>query len=182
MSRVGRKPITLPKNIEIKTKNNVVSVKGPRGELSVDVPEGINANVSDVQIEVTRENDEKRVRAFHGLVRSLIANSVVGVTEGFSKTLEIVGTGYKAELSGKDKLKMSLGYSNPIEFTIPQGVSVKVEDRGTLLILEGIDKQLVSETAAKVRKLRKPDSYKGKGVRYKGEEFRLKPGKTGAKS
>ena len=181
MSRIGRKPIKLPEGVNIEAKNNEIMVKGPKGELNVEVPRGITAKVEDGLIQVDRDNNQKRTRAFHGMVRSLLLNSVTGVTEGFSKTLEIVGTGYKAELNGKDKLKLTLGFSHVVDFNLPKGVTAAVEDRGTLLTLQGIDKQVVGETAANIRKIRKPDPYKGKGVRYKGEELRLKPGKAGAK-
>ena len=181
MSRIGRKPIKLPEGVNIEAKNNEIMVKGPKGELNVEVPRGITTKVEDGLIQVDRENNQKRTRAFHGMVRSLLLNSVTGVTEGFSKTLEIVGTGYKAELNGKDKLKLTLGFSHVVDFNLPKGVTAAVEDRGTLLTLQGIDKQVVGETAANIRKIRKPDPYKGKGVRYKGEELRLKPGKAGAK-
>ena len=181
MSRIGRKPIKLPEGVNIEAKNNEIMVKGPKGELNVEVPTGITAKVEDGLIQVDRENNQKKTRAFHGMVRSLLLNSVTGVTEGFSKTLEIVGTGYKAELNGKDKLKLTLGFSHVVDFNLPKGVTAAVEDRGTLLTLQGIDKQVVGETAANIRKIRKPDPYKGKGVRYKGEELRLKPGKAGAK-
>ena len=181
MSRIGRKSIKLPDKVNVETKNNVIQVKGPKGELSVDLPEGIKTNIDDGSIMVTRNSEDKQTRAYHGLVRSLLLNSIIGVSEGFSKTLEIVGTGYKAETAGSDGLKLTLGYSHPIDFKLPKGVDAKVEERGTLLRLEGIDKQIVGETAAQIRKLRKPDAYKGKGVRYRGEELRLKPGKAGAK-
>ena len=181
MSRIGRKPINVPEGVNIEAKKNEITVKGPKGELNVEVPQGITTTVEDGSIQVDRENNQKKTRAFHGLVRSLLLNSVTGVTEGFTKTLEIVGTGYKAELEGKDKLKLTLGFSHTIDFNLPEGITAKVEDRGTLLTLEGINKQVVGETAANIRKIRKPDAYKGKGVRYKGEELRLKPGKAGAK-
>lgn len=182
MSRIGRKQINIPENVKIENKAGLLHVNGPRGELTVKIPEGIEVNLSDSVLGVIRKSEEKKVRSFHGLTRSLIENAVLGVSEGFIKTLEIVGTGYKAELSGNDQLKMSLGYSNPIDFKLPSNVTAKVEDRGTVLILESIDKQLVGETAARVRKLRLPDAYKGKGVRYKGEQLRLKPGKAGGKT
>ncbi|MGI9553898.1 MAG: 50S ribosomal protein L6 [Thermodesulfobacteriota bacterium] len=181
MSRIGRKSIKLPDKVNVESKNNVIHVKGPKGELSVSLPDGIITNIDDGTVEVTRKNEDKQTRAFHGLTRSLLLNSIVGVSEGFTKTLEIVGTGYKAEAAGSDGLKLTLGYSHSIDFKLPKGVEAKIEERGTLLTLEGIDKQIVGETAAKIRKLRKPDAYKGKGVRYKGEELRLKPGKAGAK-
>lgn len=181
MSRIGRQPIKMPEGVNVETKKSEITVKGPKGQLNVDVPLGIKTTVEDGSIMVDRENNLKRTKAFHGLVRSLLLNSVTGVTDGFTKTLEIVGTGYKAELNGKDKLKLTLGFSHVVDFSLPNGVTATVEDRGTLLTLEGIDKQVVGETAANIRKIRKPDAYKGKGVRYKGEELRLKPGKAGAK-
>ena len=181
MSRIGRKSIKFPDKVNIEVKNNVIQVKGPKGELNVNLPEGINTNIENGSVEVTRKSEDKQTRAYHGLVRSLLLNSMIGVSEGFSKTLEIVGTGYKAEIAGNDGLKLTLGYSHPIDFKLPEGIEAKVEERGTLLTLEGIDKQIVGETAARIRKLRKPDAYKGKGVRYKDEEFKLKPGKAGAK-
>lgn len=180
MSRIGKIPVSLPDKVDISRSGDLLTVKGPKGELPVRIPEGVRVEVADGVVRV-KTAGEKRLKAFCGLVRMLIANSVQGVTEGFSRTLEIVGTGYKAELSGKDGLKMSLGYSHPVSFPLPAGVVAKVEARGTRLTLEGIDKQVVGETAAKIRKLREPDAYKGKGVRFSGEEVRLKPGKSGAK-
>ena len=171
----------MPENVSIETKGGVINIKGPKGELKVAVPEGISTAVEDGVVVVSRTNDEKRIRSFHGMLRSNLANSITGVSEGFAKTLEIIGTGYKAEVSGKDVVKLSLGYSHTIDFKLPEGIEAAVEERGTLLTISGIDKQLVGETAANIRKLRKPDAYKGKGVRYKGEELRLKPGKAGAK-
>lgn len=180
MSRVGNKPISLPDKVEITQSPESLTVKGPKGELSVPVAEGLKVDVSDGVVTVKADGSGgKEVKASHGLVRVLIGNAVQGVTEGFFRTLEIVGTGYKAELVGKDGLKMSLGYSHPIEFPLPEGVSAKVEGRGTKLTLEGIDKQVVGETAAKIRSLREPDAYKGKGVRLADEVVKLKPGKSG---
>ena len=181
MSRIGRKSIKLPDKVNVETKKSVIHVKGPKGELSIDLPSGIKTNIDDGNVEVTRSSEDKQTRAYHGLVRSLLQNSIIGVSDGFTKTLEIVGTGYKAEMAGSDGLKLTLGYSHPIDFKLPKGIEAKIEDRGTVLKLEGIDKQIVGETAAKIRKLRKPDAYKGKGVRYQGEQLRLKPGKAGAK-
>jgi len=181
MSRIGKKPVKVPEGVNVETKNDGITVKGPKGQLNVGIPEGITAVIEDGNIQVDRINNQKKTKAFHGLVRSLLLNSVTGVTEGFSKTLEIVGTGYKAELNGKDKLKLTLGFSHIVDFNLPEGITAKVEDRGTLLTLEGANKQVVGETAANIRKIRKPDAYKGKGVRYKGEELKLKPGKAGAK-
>jgi len=181
MSRIGRKPIKVPGGVKISLGKNTVQVEGSKGKLSWDIPEGISARVEEENILVDRRNDEKKIKALHGLSRALISNMVTGVSEGFSRTLDIVGVGYRAEALGKSQLKFSLGYSNPVEFSLPEGVSVAVEERGTRLILQGIDKQIVGQTAARIRELRPPDSYKGKGIRYSGEKMKLKPGKAGAK-
>lgn len=181
MSRIGIKSITIPEGVNLNLANNLLNVKGPKGALDVEIPEGISAKIEDGSVTVERSSNTKRVRSFHGLARSLINNSITGVTDGFTKVLEITGTGYKAELLGKDKLKLTLGYSHPIEFPLPKGIEAQIEDRGTKLSLHSIDKQLVGEIAAKIRQLRKPDAYKGKGVKYLGEILRLKPGKAGAK-
>jgi len=181
MSRIGRRVVKLSDKVSVETKGRVVYVKGPKGELEVSLPNGIEVDVKEYNVKVTRCNDDTQSRTYHGLTRSLLQNSVTGVSEGFSRTLEIVGTGYKAETVGSESLKLSLGYSHVIDFVLPKGIKAKTEDRGTVLTLEGIDKQLVGETAAKIRQLRKPDTYKGKGVRYRGEYMRLKVGKAGAK-
>lgn len=182
MSRIGRKPIAVPDGVKIDFKNSQVNVEGGKGKLSWDIPNGIEAKVEENRILVERQNDEKSVKALHGLTRSILSNMVEGVSSGFTRTLDIVGVGYRAELVGKDKIKFNLGYSNPVEFALPGGISAKVEERGTRLILEGIDKQIIGEIAARIRKLRPPDAYKGKGIRYSGEQLRLKPGKAGAKA
>lgn len=181
MSRVGIKPVKVPDGVNIDIKGRNITVKGPKGELGVNLPDGIEANFEDNSVKVSRKSDDKKVKSFHGLVRALVANSVEGVSNGFSKTLEISGTGYKADLAGKNKLKLSLGFSNPIDFDLPDGITASVEERGTRLIVHGIDKQLVGEIASKIRKLREPDAYKGKGVKYSDERLKLKPGKSGAK-
>jgi len=180
MSRIGRKPIPVPEGVKINFKDGLVLVEGGKGKLSWNIPPGIDAKIEEDNILIERDNDEKRLKALHGLTRSLLSNMVTGVSSGFSITLEIVGVGYRVENKGKD-LVFSLGYSNPIDYSLPKGVSSKIEERGTRLILDGIDKQLVGETAARIRKLRPPDAYKGKGVRYADEIIRLKPGKAGAK-
>ncbi len=182
MSRIGRKPIAVPDGVKISFKNAQVDVEGGKGKLTWEIPQGIEAKVEDNNIVVERINDEKKIKALHGLTRSILSNMVTGVSKGFTRTLEIVGVGYRAELIGKDTIKFSLGYSNPVEFSLPSSISAKVEERGTKLILEGIDKQIIGEIAARIRKLRPPDAYKGKGVRYEGEILRLKPGKAGAKA
>ncbi len=181
MSRIGRKVIKLSDKVSVVEKSGVVHVKGPKGELTVSLPEGIGVEVQSGGVQVTRSDDDKQSRTYHGMVRALLQNSVTGVSEGFSRTLEIVGTGYKAEVVGSGGLKLNLGYSHPIDFALPKGIEAKAEERGTVLTLAGIDKQLVGETAAQIRQLRRPDSYKGKGVRYRGEHLRLKAGKAGAK-
>ncbi len=182
MSRIGRKPIAVPDGVKISFKNDRVDIEGGKGKLTWEIPGGIEAKVEEDKIFVERSNDEKRIKALHGLTRSVLSNMVTGVSEGFTRTLDIVGVGYRAELIGKDVIKFNLGYSNPVEFSLPGSISAKVGERGTKLILEGIDKQIIGEIAARIRKLRPPDAYKGKGIRYAGEILRLKPGKAGAKA
>ncbi len=177
MSRIGRTPVTIPSGVDVTISGRSVTVKGPRGELSLDVVPPIEVAESDGAINVTRPNDEGEIRALHGLSRSLIANMVTGVTEGYSKTLEIVGVGYRVQARGKD-LEFSLGFSHPVPVTAPEGITLRVESP-TRFVVEGIDKQRVGEVAANIRKLRKPDPYKGKGVRYQGEQIRRKVGKAG---
>lgn len=181
MSRIGRKPIKVPAGVKVSLGGNIVRIEGSKGGLSWDIPEGITAKIEDENVLIDRNSDEKRVKALHGLSRAVISNMVTGVSEGFTRTLEIVGVGYRAEALGKNLIKFSLGYSNPVEFPLPDGVSAAVEERGTRLILQGIDKQVVGQTAARIRELRPPDSYKGKGIRYSTEKMKLKPGKAGAK-
>ncbi|MEQ9620267.1 MAG: 50S ribosomal protein L6 [Deltaproteobacteria bacterium] len=182
MSRIGRKPITVPSGVKISRKGRLVEIEGGKGKLSWDIPDGISAQVEEQTILVERKNDEKRIKALHGLARSVISNMVTGVSDGFTRTLEIVGVGYRAEAAGKNGIKFNLGYSNPVDFTLPEGISAEFEERGTRLILKGIDKQVLGQTAARIRELRPPDSYKGKGIRYSDEKLKLKPGKAGAKA
>jgi large subunit ribosomal protein L6 len=177
MSRIGRLPITVPSGVDVRIDGQQVNVKGPKGELSHTVAEPIEVTLEDGKVTVTRPDDINVNRALHGLTRSLINNMVVGVTEGFRKTLEIQGVGYRVVAKGKN-LEFSLGYSHPIVVEPPEGINFTVE-RPTQLIVEGIDKQKVGEVAANIRKLRKPDPYKGKGVRYQGEQIRRKVGKAG---
>ncbi|MDL4821660.1 50S ribosomal protein L6 [Actinomadura opuntiae] len=177
MSRIGRLPITVPGGVEISLDGREVTVKGPKGTLSHTVAEPIEVSMEDGQVTVTRPNDINTVRALHGLTRSLINNMVVGVTDGYKKTLVIQGVGYRVVAKGKN-LEFSLGYSHPITVEPPEGITFTVE-RPTQLTVEGIDKQKVGEVAANIRKLRKPDPYKGKGVRYEGEQIRRKVGKAG---
>jgi len=177
MSRIGRTPVDIPAGVDVTIKGREVTVKGPRGVLSMEVAAPIEVSQADGTITVTRPNDEGEIRALHGLSRSLIANMVTGVTAGFSKTLEIVGVGYRVQAKGRD-LEFSLGFSHPVPVTAPEGITLRVESP-TRFVVEGIDKQQVGEVAANIRKLRKPDPYKGKGVRYQGEQIRRKVGKAG---
>ena len=177
MSRIGRTPVAIPAGVDVTIAGREVTVKGPRGTLSMEVAAPIEVSQANGAITVTRPNDEGEIRALHGLSRSLIANMVTGVTEGFRKTLEIVGVGYRVQAKGQ-ALEFSLGYSHPVPVTAPEGITLRVESP-TRFVVEGIDKQQVGEVAANIRKLRKPDPYKGKGVRYQGEQIRRKVGKAG---
>jgi len=177
MSRIGRMPVTIPSGVDVTISGREVTVSGPRGRLSLEVAEPIEVSQNDGVITVTRPNDEGNVRALHGLSRSLVANMVTGVTEGYRKTLEIVGVGYRVQARG-DNLEFSLGFSHPVTVSPPEGITLRVETP-TRLVVEGIDKQQVGEVAANIRKLRKPDPYKGKGLRYSGEHIRRKVGKAG---
>jgi large subunit ribosomal protein L6 len=177
MSRIGRTPVAIPSGVDVTINGREVTVRGPRGTLSMEVAAPIEVAQADGVITVTRPNDEGEIRALHGLSRSLIANMVTGVTEGYRKTLEIVGVGYRVQARGQG-LEFSLGFSHPVPVTPPEGVTLRVESP-TRFVVEGIDKQQVGEVAANIRKLRKPDPYKGKGVRYQGEQIRRKVGKAG---
>ncbi|NMC26904.1 MAG: 50S ribosomal protein L6 [Syntrophomonadaceae bacterium] len=179
MSRIGRKPIALPPGVEIKVEDRVMTVKGPKGELSQAVPEDISIEQKGDELLVTRPSDAKRHRAMHGLTRALLANMVTGVTTGFEKKLEMVGVGYRAQMQGS-KLVLNLGFSHPVEIDPPAGIEFEVP-AVTRITVKGIDKQLVGNTAADIRALRKPEPYKGKGLRYENEVVRRKAGKTGAK-
>lgn len=177
MSLIGLKPVHFNNDVSINIDKDVVTIKGPKGELAQSLPiNALNINIADSQVEVTRKNDNRQTRAFHGLVRSIIQNMIQGVTEGYSKKLELVGTGYRVKKQG-DKLSFSLGYSHTIEYPSPKGVNLDVEGNNVVLI-SGIDKQAVGQTAAEIRALRKPEPYKGKGIRYAGEVVRRKAGKT----
>jgi large subunit ribosomal protein L6 len=177
MSRIGRMPVTVPSGVDVKIDGRAVTVKGPKGTLSLEVASPIEVAQNDGVITVTRPSDEGEIRALHGLSRSLIANMVIGVTDGYRKTMEIVGVGYRVQAKGKD-LEFALGFSHPVPVPAPEGISFRVETP-TRFTVEGIDKQQVGEVAANIRKLRKPDPYKGKGVRYQGEQIRRKVGKAG---
>jgi large subunit ribosomal protein L6 len=177
MSRIGRLPVSIPSGVDVKVEGQDVLVKGPKGELTMTVPSPITVEVADGTLEVKRPDDERESRSRHGLTRSLINNMVLGVTEGYEKKMEIHGTGYRVAAKGSD-LEFSLGYSHPILVKAEDGISFAVENP-TRFSVQGIDKQRVGEIAANIRKLRKPDPYKGKGVRYAGEQIRRKVGKAG---
>ncbi|WP_353952870.1 50S ribosomal protein L6 [Knoellia sp. S7-12] len=177
MSRIGRLPVAIPSGVEINVEGQTVKVKGPKGELAHTVVQPIQVEKTDGEVQVSRPNDERESRSLHGLTRSLINNMVLGVTEGYVKKLEIHGTGYRVQNKG-GSLEFALGYSHSITVEAPKGITFTVENP-TRFQVEGIDKQLVGEVAANIRKLRKPDPYKGKGVRYAGEHIRRKVGKAG---
>jgi large subunit ribosomal protein L6 len=185
MSRVGKKPITIPSGVTVTINDAELDVKGPKGTLKTPIPAGIKFKQEDGSLIAERENDDKA--AFHGLARALANNAIVGVTEGFKKDMDVVGVGYKADVQSK-KIVFSLGYSHQIDFPLPDGIEAKAErintkttinQYQTTITLSGIDKQKLGQTAAEMNRLRKPDAYKGKGVRYADKVYRLKPGKTG---
>jgi large subunit ribosomal protein L6 len=177
MSRIGRLPIDIPTGVTVTVDGSAVAVKGPKGELSLTVASPIEVKLEDSQLLVTRPDDERASRSLHGLTRTLIANQIIGVTEGYSKGLEIVGTGYRVQSKGSS-VEFALGFSHPITVEPPAGITFEVEGNNKLTV-KGIDKQAVGEVAANIRKLRKPEPYKGKGVRYAGEVVRRKAGKSG---
>lgn len=177
MSRIGRKPITIPQGAKVDLKDGTILVTGPKGSLSRKVLPGIEISIEGNQLLVKRNADDKKTKAYHGLMRTLINNMIEGVIKGYEKKLEIVGIGYRAEMKGKDVV-FHLGYSHPIVFNLPDGIQAEVE-RQTQLTLKGIDKELVGITAAKIRSLRKPDVYKNKGIKYVNEVLRKKAGKGG---
>ena len=179
MSRIGKKPIALPQGVKVQIQGNVVAVQGPKGKLETQVPAGIKVEQQDGHLVATRENDSQA--ALHGLARALVNNAVEGVTKGWTRDLEIVGIGYRAELKGKGVVVFNLGYSHPIEYPLPSGIEVTIDPKQTKLSVTGIDRQKVGQVAAEMRGLRPPDPYKNKGVRYAGERLKKKVGKTGAK-
>jgi large subunit ribosomal protein L6 len=179
MSRIGRKSIPVPAGVDVTITGQTVKVKGPKGELSHTVAEPITVAQDGGELHVNRPNDERRAKELHGLSRTLVANMIVGVTEGYKKTLEINGTGYRVTAKGKD-LEFALGFSHPVNVAAPAGITFSVE-RPTQFTVAGIDKQLVGEVAANIRKIRPPEPYKGKGVKYQGEVIRRKAGKAGKK-
>jgi len=179
MSRIGKKPIPLPKGVTYTVDGNTISVKGPKGEVKSHLPAGVSLEQTDGILHIMREDDSKA--AIHGLVRALVNNAVEGVTKGWTRELEIVGIGYRAELKGKGIVVFTLGYSHPIEYPLPSGIEVTIDPKQTRLSIAGIDRQQVGQVAAEMRSLRPPDPYKNKGVRYVGEKLKKKVGKTGAK-
>ena len=184
MSRIGKNPVELPQGVTVSvSKGNLVTIKGPKGELTQQVDPAMGIEVNDSEVQVTRPSDSKRHRSFHGLYRALIANMVKGVTDGYELSLEVIGVGYRAENKG-NLLILTLGYSHPIYFMVPQEVSVETvtaKGKNPIIKLSSTDKQLIGQVAAKIRSLRKPEPYKGKGIRFEGEEIRRKAGKTAAK-
>ncbi len=179
MSRIGRKPISIPAGVEVNVDSSQVSVKGPLGKLSWALHPGIQAEVSDGIVSVTREADSVKLRAMHGLTRAEITNQIVGVKEGYQRTLEVMGVGYRAQIQGEE-LSFTLGYAHPVSIKLPKGVEASV-DKQTVISLKGIDKRVVSQLAAQIRELKIPDVYKHKGIKYSGEVLRKKAGKAGKK-
>jgi large subunit ribosomal protein L6 len=178
MSRVGRKVIVVPSSVKVSVKDTSLEVQGPKGKLTTPVPPGISFALAGTQLTCQRSNDERQQRAFHGMARALAQNAIKGVTEGFSKDLDIVGVGFRATVEGK-KVVFALGYSHPVEFEVPEGIQIAV-DKQTRVTVSGIDRQKVGQVAAEIRGLRKPDPYKQKGIRYVGEVLKKKAGKAGA--
>jgi len=178
MSRIGKKPIAIPKGVEVRFEGDRLKVKGPKGELNLNVHPDVKLDIEDNSIAVSVVDETRESRSIHGLFRVLIDNMVTGVTKGFERILEIVGVGYRAELKGRTAV-FNLGYSHPINFELPEGIDAKIEK--TKITLSGIDRELLGMTAAKIRSFRKPEPYKGKGIKYAGEMIRRKAGKTGAK-
>ncbi|MDY6400608.1 MAG: 50S ribosomal protein L6 [Synergistales bacterium] len=179
MSRIGRKAVDIVKGASVEVKGTDIIVKGPKGELHAKLMPGINVEIENAQVKVSRNNEEKQTRAWHGMTRALIANMVTGVTTGFQKTMEIVGVGWRAALQGK-KLVLNLGYSHPIEFTPPEGIEIVVENPIKFHV-KGIDKELVGQTCALIKEFRPPEPYHGKGIKFENEYILRKAGKTGAK-
>jgi large subunit ribosomal protein L6 len=180
MSRIGNAPVTVPSGVEVTVAARTITVKGPKGTLSREIPGDIEIAQDDGALTFIRPNDERRNRALHGLTRSLVSNMVVGVTDGFRKQLEIVGVGYRAEAQGPTSLRLNLGFSHPVNVTAPEGITFEVP-APTQVVVSGIDKEVVGQVAANIRSIRKPEPYKGKGVRYAGERVLRKAGKTGKK-
>ena len=179
MSRIGKRPVAIPQGVTVEVNGNAVAVKGPRGELQRTLPREMGVAVEDGNVSVSRPSDDKRHKALHGLSRTLVANMVEGVSKGFVKTLEIQGVGYKAEAKPYG-VNLIVGYSHPVKYEAPKGIKITVEGNTTVKV-EGADKEVVGQVAAELRSVRPPEPYKGKGIRYQGEQVRRKAGKTGAK-
>jgi large subunit ribosomal protein L6 len=179
MSRIGKKPIPIPRGVDVAVDGRTVRVKGPKGELERTFRPEVDIETAEGEVRVTRRSDAKRDRAFHGLTRALLANMVTGVSEGFKKQLEIVGVGYRAEKKNK-ALGLAVGYSHPVEYPEPEGITISTPTP-TTIVIEGVDRQKVGQVAAEIRSVRPPEPYKGKGIRYQGEQVRRKAGKAGAK-
>ncbi len=179
MSRIGKQPIPVPQGVDISIAGDVVTVKGSKGQLQVNLLPGVSAAVDDGSLNISRADDEAQTRSFHGLIRALLANAATGVTEGWSKQLSIVGIGYKAESKGSSVI-FNLGYSHPIDFAVPDGIEIDVDAKANTVTVKGIDRQQVGQIAAEIRGLRPPEPYKGKGIRYADERVRTKAGKQGA--
>jgi large subunit ribosomal protein L6 len=180
MSRIGKKEIPLPKGVEVKQEGASVVVKGPKGSLHTAIIPGITMSVENNVIKFERRDEEKKTRAFHGLMRALVANNVRGVTEGFKRELDIIGVGYRAEVKGREVV-FQLGYSHPVRFPVPDGIEIVVDAKSGHITITGIDRQKVGQTAAEIRSLREPDPYKGKGIKYSDEVVRRKAGKAAGK-
>jgi large subunit ribosomal protein L6 len=180
MSRIGKSPVNLPAGVEVSVAERTITVTGPKGTLSREIPGEIEVNIDGSVLTCTRPNDERRNRAQHGLTRSLVNNMVLGVTDGFKKNLEIIGVGYRAEAQGPSALRLNLGFSHPVNVTAPEGITFEVPVP-TQIVVNGIDKEVVGQIAANIRDIRKPEPYKGKGVRYAGERVLRKAGKAGKK-
>lgn len=180
MSRIGKKEIPLPKGVEVRQDGGAVVVKGPKGSMSTPIIAGIKVSVENNVVKFERPNEEGKTKAFHGLMRALVANNVKGVSEGFKRELDIVGVGYRAEVKGSEVV-FQLGYSHPVRYAIPQGIEIAVEAKTGHITISGIDRQKVGQTAAEIRSLREPDPYKGKGIKYSDEVVRRKAGKAAGK-
>jgi large subunit ribosomal protein L6 len=178
MSKIGSQPVIIKEGVEVKTEGRKAFIKGSKGEITISIPSRIDVKVSDNKVVVERRSESKKVRSCHGTIRNLIKNATIGVTEGWSKSLAIVGTGYRAAREG-NSLVLNVGFINPVRFEIPEGLEFEIEE--AKIVIKGIDKQFVGQVAAKIRKIRKPDAYLGKGIRYENEEIKLKPGKAANK-
>jgi large subunit ribosomal protein L6 len=180
MSRIGKKEIPLPKGVEVRQDGNQILVKGPKGSLATAMVPGISMSIDSNVVKFERKDDEGKTRAFHGLMRALVANNVKGVSEGFKRELDIVGVGYRAEVKGREVV-FQLGYSHPVKFAIPEGIDIAIDAKTGHITITGIDRQKVGQTAAEIRSLREPDPYKGKGIKYSDEVIRRKAGKAAGK-